>query len=197
MTNDFIVDTKSPKSTREVLPAGSYQATLYWIVDLWTQYSPMYDNRQHKIRLSFELPTELRTFQKDKGEQPMAIHKEYTLSFSEKANLRKDLMSWRWKDIDDWEFNLWSMIWQSCLLSIWVKDWKENQYNTINWISWLVKGMTAPQMINIPLVWRIADWTEWATFQSLPEFLQKKIRASFELNPNKDEEEHWVSEVPF
>jgi hypothetical protein len=31
---DFIVDAKPTQSTREVLPAGSYLATLYSIVDL-------------------------------------------------------------------------------------------------------------------------------------------------------------------
>jgi hypothetical protein len=41
----------------------------------------MFNNWQRKIRFSFELPTELRVFSEEKGEQPIAIHKEYTLSF--------------------------------------------------------------------------------------------------------------------
>jgi hypothetical protein len=64
--NDFIVETKPTPSTREVLPAGSYQATLYSIVDLGSQYSPNYDNRSRKVRFTFELPTELRVFKEDK-----------------------------------------------------------------------------------------------------------------------------------
>lgn len=45
-----------------------------------------------------ELPTELRVFSEKKGEQPLVIDKEYTLSMAEKSNLRKDLKLWRGKE---------------------------------------------------------------------------------------------------
>lgn len=188
---DFIVDAKPTQSTREVLPAGSYLATLYSIVDLGTQYSPMFANWQRKIRLSFELPTELRVFSEEKGEKPITIHKEYTLSFGEKSNLRKDLRSWRGADlsqeeVDKW-FNLAKLIWKSCLLSIGIKESKEwNEYNTINGISNLVKWMEAPKMFNKETIYKITDGQN-DMFNSFPDFLQKKILESQE-NTKQEEE---------
>lgn len=187
---DFIVNAKPTQSTREVLPAGSYLATLYGIVDLGTQYSPMFANYQRKIRLSFELPSELRVFDEKKGEQPLAIHKEYTLSFWEKSNLRKDLKSWRGSDLTSEEveqgFNLGKLIGKSCLLSIGTKESKEgNTYNVINGVSNLVKGMEAPKMINKELIYRITEKTDWE-YSNLPEFLQKKIWESKEFWPEEE-----------
>jgi hypothetical protein len=65
----------------------------------------MFDTRQRKIRLSWELPTELRVFKEEKGEQPIAIHKEYTLSFGEKSNLRIDIRSRRGREMNQQEID--------------------------------------------------------------------------------------------
>jgi hypothetical protein len=58
---------------------------------------------QRKIRLTFELPTELKVFDEEKGEQPTVLGKKYTLSLSEKAFLRKDLESRRGKQFTEEE----------------------------------------------------------------------------------------------
>ena len=38
--------------------------------------------------MGWELPTEIKVFKDENGEQPCVISKEYTLSMAEKANLR-------------------------------------------------------------------------------------------------------------
>lgn len=113
------VDTTPEKKEKEILKEGTYQAVLYAIVDLGTQWSEKFATRSRKIRFSFEIPSEMRVFKKELGEQPMALHKEYTLSFSEKSNLRKDLMSRTDSGFKDGiEFDLESLLGKNCLLSV-------------------------------------------------------------------------------
>jgi hypothetical protein len=79
------------------------------------------------------------------------------------------------------------MVGESCLLSIGIKDGKETQYNIINGISPLVKGMEKPVAINKPLIYKTTEGTESEVFKSLPEFLQKKIFDSKEFKPQVEE----------
>ena len=73
-------------------PAGTFVGRCYMVIDLGLQESSYQgvDSLQHKVRIGWELPTELM----DNG-KPWKIGKEYTLSLNEKANLYKDLISWR------------------------------------------------------------------------------------------------------
>jgi hypothetical protein len=52
------------KQTKELVPAGSYQAILYSIVDLGDQFSEQYGKTSHKVRFTFEIPSEMRDFGK-------------------------------------------------------------------------------------------------------------------------------------
>ena len=90
---------------REPVPAGNFPARCYKIIHYGTiPTSYMGESKMtNTIRVDFELPTEMRVFDEEKGEQPLSISKEYTLSMNEKANLCRDLESWRGKKFTDEE----------------------------------------------------------------------------------------------
>lgn len=195
-----MVDTsQKPEFKREILPAGSYVGTLYSIVDLGTQRGEYQGEptENRKIRLSREMPSEMRVFKEENGEQPMAIHKEYTLSFHEKSNLRKDLKSWRGRDIEENEqFDMSTLIGTNCLLSIGIKDWQKSQYNVINAISAPVKWSIAQEIINKPVIWVLDDGMN-EVYNSFPQFLKDKISACVEWTDPKPETASDDSDLPF
>lgn len=187
------------QAQREVLKSGTYQATLYAIVDLGTQRSEKFATRSRKIRLSFEIPSEMREFKKDAGLQPITLHKEYTLSFSDKSNLRKDLL-WRtnsgFKDGEK-SFDLDSLIGKNCLLSVQVaKNAKGIEYNIISGISWLPVGMKEQPLINKPYTYQIDQWQN-EVFDSLPQFLKEKILKAGENSSQAEIDARQSEHFPF
>src|SRR5258708_18184466 len=88
-----------PKQSEFVsVPAGSYTAVCYRVIDLGTQFSEFYKKASHKIMISWELDEKMA------DGKPYSIHKRYTLSSGKNAALRKDLESWRGKAFTNEEF---------------------------------------------------------------------------------------------
>jgi hypothetical protein len=92
------------------VPQGVYIGRCYSLIDLGTQLSTgQYAGKlQHKIRIAWELFGEDEqgnplTVDVDGVQMPMTISKSYTVSLSEKAQLRKDLAAWRGRDFTDEE----------------------------------------------------------------------------------------------
>ena len=90
------------------VPQGVHMARCYSLIDMGTQLvrSQHGDKELHKIRIAWELFGEDEegnplTVERDGKTLPMTISKSYTLSLNEKANLRKDLESWRGKQFTD------------------------------------------------------------------------------------------------
>lgn len=172
---------------RELLEAGSYIATCYSIVDLWTHESKSFNDKewkpikQRKLRLTFELPEELRTFKEENWDHPMVFWKDYTLSLNEKATLRKDLESRRGKKFNEEDFkwfNIWLLIWKSCILSIGTFKNDRWEFNQINGISPLMKWQKAKQ-INEAILFDLDNFED-ESFNKLPKFIRKKISESIE-----------------
>ena len=72
------------------IPEGIHKAVIYSVVDLGTQtiQSQQYGEQEKKqILISFEIPSITKVFDKEKGEQAVAISKTYTLSLHEKSRL--------------------------------------------------------------------------------------------------------------
>jgi len=179
----MMVDTtKKGGFKREVLEAWTYHAVLFSIVDLGTQYNKMYDTTQRKVRFGFEIPWEMRQFKEGEPEAPFSLYKEYTRSFSEKSFLRKDLESWGKMPEDEGMFDLFSLIWENCYLSVGIKksrDW-DREYNTINSITALPKWIDVAELHNEPMMYLIEDGVN-EVFKTMPEFLQRKIDESEEF----------------
>jgi hypothetical protein len=182
---------------RELIPQGNYLARCYKMIEIGTidgEYQGV-ANSLHKVRIGWELPTELKVFKEENGEQPLVIDKEYTLSLGEKASLRKDLKSWRGKDFTQAEsenFDISVLLGVPCLLNIIHSPKKTDPtkfYQAIGSISPLPKGMVCPDAINPKFEFSLNEFDK-DKFNSLPEFIRKQIESSKEykalFSENKD-----------
>lgn len=89
-------------------PEGQHIAVCSRIVDLGTQPgSAMYPTPKPKIRVFWELPQERISYTNQDGvekEGPVLHSEQFTVSFHEKATLRKTLEAWRGKPFSDEDF---------------------------------------------------------------------------------------------
>ena len=175
-----IIVSGSAKTKREIVPSGTHVARCYSMIHIGTveweyQGEKKYSN---KIRVTFELPFEMRDFG---GEQkPMVISKEYTLSLHEKSNLRRDLEGWRGKAFTNQElskFDITDLLSKSCNVSVIHKTSKSgNEFAQIGSISGISKGTKCPEQINESFIFNYEDNfnEEWLELQ--PEWIQDQIK---------------------
>lgn len=168
------------------IPPGTHPAIAYRLIDLGTQQGE-YKGKpkiQHKIMLSWELPTELVP-DGDHAGQPFTAHQRYTYSSSEKARLRQDLESWRTKpftDADFGNFDLQTVLGKPCLLTIVHEARDGKTYSNIKAVSGVPKGLTVPPMTN-KLAYLTLDGSMLAAdfdavFNGLSQSLQDTIKKS-------------------
>lgn len=182
-----IVATNDSRS-RELIPAGNYVARCYQMIEIGT-VSELFQGRPivlKKVRIGWELPEETRVFSEEKGEQPLVISKEYTLSMNEKSNLRKDLKSWRGKDFTEEEaraFDITKLLGVACMLNIIHKPSQNDPtkiYEQIAGITPLPKGFKCKEQVNRPLVLSYDNF-DFDVFNSLPDFIKDKMKGSLEF----------------
>lgn len=119
----FIVEDTGGSFTP--VPAGMHLARCYRIIDLGTQKTEYEGNIDYKrkLKIVWEVHGE-----DDAGKpivtsknEPMIITKDYTVSWGDKATLRKDLQSWRGKEFTEEEqrrFDLKSVLDKWCMLNV-------------------------------------------------------------------------------
>jgi len=178
-----IIAQNSGKTFKQA-PAGNFVARCFQMV----HYGTVEENFQgqtkklNKVRISWELPTELEDFGKG-VDQPHVISKDFTLSMNEKATLRKFLESWRGKAFTEAEankFDVAKLIGAPCQLQIIKKQSKAGrEYSDISSIATLVKGVVCPATINPTLIFSVNSF-DVEVFKTLPEFIQEKIKSSDE-----------------
>jgi hypothetical protein len=177
-----ITAKKSETFERELIEAGNYVARCYRMVEIGTVDEEFLGvkKQMHKVRIGWELPTELKTFNPEKGEQPCVIDKEYTLSLADKANLRKDLQSWRGKAFSDDEaeaFDITKLLGVPCMLNIIHVQGKKDPtktYQAIGSVSPMPKGLVCPPQVNDTFVFDYENFDD-EKFNSLPDFLKEQI----------------------
>ena len=179
-----IIVSGSAKTKREIVPSGTHIARCYSMIDIGTvewEYNGE-TKYTHKVRLSFELPNEMRDFGEE--EKPMSISKEYTLSLHEKSNLRKDFESWRGKSFTKKEiksFDLTSVLGSSCNVSIIHKTSKSgNEFAQIGSISSMTKGSKCPEQINKNFVFNYHDNFDENWLNNQPQWVQDQIKSTDE-----------------
>ena len=172
---------------REPVPAGMYPARCYKIIHYGTIPSVYMGEQKmtNTIRVDFELPTELKVFDEAKGEQPLSISKEYTLSMNEKANLCRDLESWRGKKFTDEEavtFDISSILGKECMINIAhkVAQGSGNTYAYIASIGPMPKGQVCPPQINPLFIWDYDENFDDSVLANMHDFFQTKIKSSQE-----------------
>jgi hypothetical protein len=190
-------------TTRELIPAGNYIARAFSMIEIGTvneQY--MGESKiQKKVRIGWELPTELKVFSKENGEQPLVISKEYTLSMNEKSNLRKDLKSWRGKDFSEDEarsFDITKLLGAPCMLNIIHNQSKSDPtkvYEQISGITSVPKGMKVPPQINATVMLSYDNWNQ-DEFDRLPDFIKIKMQGSLEYTTMKNGQKNVVYSEP-
>lgn len=170
------------KSNGNAIPqieAGVYTAICYAVIDLGIQYVEMFKSSMPKVMLCWELPEETFIDSKDNVGKPRGISKEYTLSLNEKANLRKDLESWRGKAFTEEElkgFDLANILGAGCQLSVIHND---KGYAKIAAIMALGKKAKVGEPFNKPYIFDLIDPEKVKQqLPNIPEWIQKKIKDS-------------------
>lgn len=118
-------------------PTGVHIGVCVDVVDLGMKPTPWGD--KHKIRVVWQIEELM-----DNG-KPFLVSKPYTLSLNEKANLRKDLESWRGRAFTEQEsdgFDMEAVIGKNCLLNVQQKVTGENTYANVTGVMPLKRGMT-------------------------------------------------------
>lgn len=91
-------DNSESKFAKLPLPeAGTTQAVCCAVWDLGLQKSSYMGEEkiQHKIIIAWEISEKINAPESEYNGKPYMLNKKYTLSLGDKANLRKDLESWR------------------------------------------------------------------------------------------------------
>lgn len=189
------ITAKSSGGTpRELIPAGNYSARCYKMIHIGTVEEIILGEKKimNKVRIGWELPEELRVFNEEKGEQPLIIENEYTLSLHEKSSLRKLLANWRGKDFTEKEaegFDITKLLGVQCMLNIIHKPSKKDPtkyYEQIAGVTSVPKSMKVPAQINPTFVLNYEeDWSE-EKFNSLPDFIKNKMVTSLEYKAMKN-----------
>lgn len=181
---------KAPVSNKEfeIVPAGNHLARLYRIIHVGIIKGEYMGESKDvdTIMLGFELPNETRVFKEGEEPKPFAISQEYTLSMSEKANLRKLVESMKGQAFTETEaedFDILSLIGTSCLLNVIHKtSQKGKPYAKIQGATPLPKGMEPAAPVNDPFLLDFEENWSQEKFDKQPQFLREKIMGSQNWN---------------
>lgn len=171
----------------ERCPSGMHLARCYRIVDLGTQKSEYMGQTKflHKIMVGWEIHGTDDNGQplKMQDGRPFAIFKNYTLSWSEKANLRLDLQSWRGKPFSQEEmrrFDLKTVLGAWCMLNIIERDNDGKTYTNVNGVTpvpAIIKQNGLPQAINKNEIFNLSE-PDMEMFEGFSDNLKTKIKNS-------------------
>ena len=183
----FYVEDKGGNFER--CPAGMHLARCYRIVDLGTQKSEYMGQVKylHKIMLGWEIHGmhDDGTPIKMQDGRPFGIFKNYTLSWSEKANLRLDLQSWRGKPFTQEEmrkFDLKNVLGAWCMLNIIERPGKSDgkMYTNVDGVTpvpAMIKQNGLPTAVNKNELFKI-DEPDMEMFNGFSDNLKAKISSS-------------------
>lgn len=182
----FIVEDKGGNFER--CPAGAHLARCYRIADLGTQKSEYMGETKylHKIMVGWEIHG-----MNDDGSKitmndgrPFAIFKNYTHSWSDKANLRIDLQSWRGRPFNEEEmlkFDLANVLGAWCMLNVIERQGQNgNTYSNVAGVTpvpAMIKKNGLPEAVNKNEIFNIAQ-PDMEVFNGFSDNLKKKIESS-------------------
>lgn len=180
----------------ERCPPGMHLARCYRIIDLGTQRTEYMGQTKylHKIMIGWEIHGN-----RDDGSKlvmqdgrPFAIFKNYTLSWSEKANLRLDLQSWRGKPFSQEElrrFDLETVLGKWCMLNIIERAGKTgnsvfSNVDGVTPVPSMIKQNGLPNPVNANEMFNLNE-PDWAMFEKFSDKLKQKIINSPEYGKAK------------
>lgn len=167
----------------EQAPVGNHIGRCVGMIDIGTQQGEYLGKTTHarKIVVRFELPNELIS-EGDFAGKPFVVSKFYTASLSEKANLRKDLVSWRGREFTEEElrgFDAKNILDKPCMVNV---THTEKGKAKVSGITPVPKGMVVPGRVNDILYFSLeADDFDVKVFEGLNEYWQEQVRKSPEF----------------
>ena len=190
----------------EQAPIGNHVGRCIGMIDIGTQQGEYLGKTTHarKIVLRFELPNELISEGEFAG-KPFVVSKFYTASLGEKANLRKDLSSWRGRDFTPEElrgFDSKNLLDKPCMVNVTHTDKNKAK---ISGITPVPKGMSVPGRVHDLLYLSLEpDEFKRDVYESLNDYWKGEIQKSPEwahLNgaPRRSTSpaEEFESDIPF
>lgn len=177
-----------PETTYELCPSGTHIARLYKIINLGTHDGEWQGQPKTTalIRLYWELPNEIKEYEKDgqKVTAPFAISRELTFSMGEKANLRKiveGMIGTTLGEDEAFEFDIEKLLGMACLVTVVhkVAESSGKKFAMLSSTAPMMKGMEAPERVNKPEVLDVNTMTE-SDIANQPQWLQDKLRESHE-----------------
>jgi len=172
---------KSSGSASTPAPFGTHIARCIQVIDIGSHTSTFDgdERTQRKVSIAWELPEETHVFDPNRGEEPFVISKEYTLSTSEKSNLRRDLESWRGKPFTKEEvmgFDVAKLIGVPAMVSVVHQEKKNGSgvYAKVTAVTRLPKSATCPPGVLETIEYSV-DQGRNAVFKALPEWMRTKI----------------------
>jgi hypothetical protein len=182
-----LIATGSNKEFKPV-PEGSHMAVCFRVIDLGTQRWEYQGTPQmgRKVLIAWELHGEAddgSPLTTDDG-QPLSVSKEYTLSLGKKANLRADLESWRGRAFQESElqgFDISALLGQPCMVTIKHTQKGDKTYSNVATVSKFPAALKdhKPKAVNKLQLFDVSEFDR-SLYESLPEWLRKKIDASVE-----------------
>jgi hypothetical protein len=159
-------------------PVGTHAARCIRMIDLGTQEGEYQGkpNLRNQVLVMFELPNEMMDTDPPK---PFIVSKFYTNSLGEKANLRKDLVTWRGRDFTPEElerFDLQAILGAPCLLSV-VPKGNGKEGVKIAGVMKLPKGQEIPPSVNPPSAFWLDEF-DVEVFEGLSDGIKKIIQKS-------------------
>lgn len=174
------------------VPQGVHMGRCYSLIDLGTQLvkSQHGDKLMHKIRIAWELFGEDEagnplTVDYEGKVMPMTISKSYTLSLSEKANLRKDLQAWRGRDFTEEEakgFDITKLLGVYCMVNVTHSETNGKTYANVSGLTPIPSALknAKPDAVHSNIIFNL-DEPDWEVFATFHEKLQDAIKSSPEF----------------
>ena len=194
----IIATNESKGSNYTIVPQGAHVARCYQMIELGTIKGEFQGEiKEHKkVRLSWELPNELKEFKQGEGEKPLVISKDFSLSMHEKANLRKSLEGWRGKSFTENEakrFDVTVLLGKPCMINIIHTEKDSKIYANISSISALPKGFECPPQVNDNFLLSYDNFN-FQQFETLPEFIKEKMKETPEFKNLMNLENNYISQ---
>lgn len=162
----------------EKTPEGTHIARCFLIADLGTQEGS-YEGKptfNRKIIFCWETPTKLM-----EDGRPFSVSKEFTASIGDKAKLKTVLESWKGSPFtpeEKYGFSPAYFLSRPCFINVQHKtSMKGKTYADITSVMQMPEGISAPSIVNAPVYFSLDEYDQ-ASFELLPEWIQKKVKES-------------------
>lgn len=168
------------------VPEGVHHAVCYGVYDLGTHINEMFGKAERKVLICWEIPEERIELEGKDGKMrnlPRGVSKKYTLSLGKKANLRKDLESWRNKAFTAEElagFDLEKLLKVNCMIQIVHQSKDDKVFANVNTVMPLYKGIAKKEPENSVKFFSFEDAEVAEIPEDTPEWTAKLIRESSE-----------------